>query len=104
MTDVVLECRDLSKEYSVGPQTLRVLDEVQLRLLRGERVAIVGSSGSGKTTLLNMLGGLDTPTSGEVGISRVRRLMAPPMVLGPKRTAAGPLNTSTPTIRVGNGK
>mgnify|MGYP000277069501 CR=1 FL=1 len=39
MTDVVLECRDLSKEYSVGPQTLRVLDEVQLRLLRGERVA-----------------------------------------------------------------
>lgn len=69
MTDVVLECRDLSKEYSVGPQTLRVLDEVQLRLLRGERVAIVGSSGSGKTTLLNMLGGLDTPTSGEVRLA-----------------------------------
>ena len=69
MTDVVLECRDLSKEYAVGPQTLRVLDEVQLRLLRGERVAIVGSSGSGKTTLLNMLGGLDTPTSGEVRLA-----------------------------------
>ena len=69
MTDVVLECRDLSKEYSVGPQTLRVLDQVQLRLLRGERVAIVGSSGSGKTTLLNMLGGLDTPTSGEVRLA-----------------------------------
>ncbi|WP_425054390.1 lipoprotein-releasing ABC transporter ATP-binding protein LolD [Pseudomonas abyssi] len=69
MTDVVLECRDLSKEYSVGPQTLRVLDEVQLRLLRGERVAIVGSSGSGKTTLLNILGGLDTPTSGEVRLA-----------------------------------
>lgn len=69
MTDVVLECRQLSKEYAIGPQRLRVLDGVNLTLHRGERVAIVGSSGSGKTTLLNMLGGLDTPSEGEVWLA-----------------------------------
>ena len=69
MTDVVLECRKLGKEYAVGPQSLQVLDEVDLLLCAGERVAIVGSSGSGKTTLLNMLGGLDTPSRGEVWLA-----------------------------------
>ncbi len=69
MTDVVLECRELSKEYAIGPQRLKVLDRVNLTLRRGERVAIVGSSGSGKTTLLNMLGGLDTPSEGEVWLA-----------------------------------
>lgn len=69
MTDVVLECRELTMEYAVGPQRLRVLDGINLRLQAGERVAIVGSSGSGKTTLLNLLGGLDTPTSGEVWLA-----------------------------------
>ena len=69
MTDVVLECRNLCKEYAVGPQRLRVLDQVHFSLHRGERIAIVGSSGSGKTTLLNMLGGLDTPSEGEVWLA-----------------------------------
>ena len=69
MTEVVLECRKLSKEYAVGPQRLQVLDEVDLLLHAGERIAIVGSSGSGKTTLLNMLGGLDTPSRGEVWLA-----------------------------------
>lgn len=69
MTEVVLECRKLSKEYAVGPQSLKVLSEVDLLLHAGERVAIVGSSGSGKTTLLNMLGGLDTPSTGEVWLA-----------------------------------
>lgn len=69
MTDVVLECKQLSKEYAIGPQRLRVLDGVNLSLTRGERIAIVGSSGSGKTTLLNMLGGLDTPSEGEVWLA-----------------------------------
>ncbi|PRB82204.1 lipoprotein-releasing ABC transporter ATP-binding protein LolD [Pseudomonas sp. MYb185] len=69
MTEVVLECRKLGKRYAVGPQSLQVLDEVDLRLQAGERIAIVGSSGSGKTTLLNMLGGLDTPTTGEVWLA-----------------------------------
>lgn len=69
MTEVVLECRQLSMEYAIGPQRLRVLDSINLRLVAGERIAIVGSSGSGKTTLLNLLGGLDTPTDGEVWLA-----------------------------------
>lgn len=69
MTDVVLECRKLSKHYAVGPQRLQVLNEIDLSLRAGERIAIVGSSGSGKTTLLNMLGGLDTPSTGEVWLA-----------------------------------
>ncbi len=69
MTEVVLECRQLSMEYAIGPQRLRVLDSINLRMVAGERIAIVGSSGSGKTTLLNLLGGLDTPTEGEVWLA-----------------------------------
>lgn len=69
MTDFVLECRNLSMEYAIGPQRLRVLDGINMQLVAGERVAIVGSSGSGKTTLLNLLGGLDTPTEGEVWLA-----------------------------------
>ncbi len=62
----VLRCQDLGKRYEEGPQTVEVLSNVQLTLQPGERVSIVGSSGSGKTTLLNLLGGLDTPSSGSV--------------------------------------
>ncbi|HBO9322481.1 TPA: ATP-binding cassette domain-containing protein, partial [Pseudomonas aeruginosa] len=51
----VLSCRNLSKSYDEGPQSVQVLSGVELNLLPGERVAIVGSSGSGKSTLLNML-------------------------------------------------
>lgn len=69
MTEIVLECRQLSMEYAIGPQRLRVLDSVNMQLAAGERIAIVGSSGSGKTTLLNLLGGLDTPTEGEVWLA-----------------------------------
>ncbi|WP_373185435.1 lipoprotein-releasing ABC transporter ATP-binding protein LolD [Halopseudomonas sp.] len=69
MTEVVLECRQLSMEYAIGPQRLRVLDGINMQLVAGERVAIVGSSGSGKTTMLNLLGGLDTPTEGEVWLA-----------------------------------
>ena len=65
----VLSCRNLGKSYEEGPQTVEVLSGVELELLPGERVAIVGSSGSGKSTLLNMLGGLDTPSRGSVWLA-----------------------------------
>lgn len=65
----VLECRNLGKSYSEGPAEVQVLQGVELLLKPGERVAIIGSSGSGKTTLLNMLGGLDTPSSGSVWLA-----------------------------------
>jgi len=65
---VVLECRDLCKSYQQGPQQLTVLDRINLQVARGERIAIVGSSGSGKSTLLNLLGGLDSPSSGSVEV------------------------------------
>ena len=62
----VLRCQNLGKRYEEGPQTVDVLTGVELELLPGERVSIVGSSGSGKTTLLNLLGGQDTPSQGSV--------------------------------------
>ena len=65
----VLLCRNLGKRYEEGPQSVQVLDGVELALLPGERVAIVGSSGSGKTTLLNLLGGLDNPSEGSVWLA-----------------------------------
>lgn len=64
--ELMLECRHLSKVYSQGPEEVRVLEDVNLQVYAGERIAIVGSSGSGKTTLLNLLGGLDLPTRGDV--------------------------------------
>ncbi len=65
----VLSCRNLGKSYEEGPESVQVLSNLQLELLPGERVAIVGSSGSGKSTLLNLLGGLDTPSQGSVWLA-----------------------------------
>ncbi|ART61828.1 ABC transporter ATP-binding protein [Kushneria marisflavi] len=64
--DNMLACRGLSRIYQEGPQDLTVLDNLELTVAAGERIAVVGSSGSGKTTLLNLLGGLDRPTQGEI--------------------------------------
>ncbi|UCG37245.1 MAG: ABC transporter ATP-binding protein [Candidatus Bathyarchaeota archaeon] len=68
---LILRAVDLSKTYSVGKIHVPVLNKINLELERGDLAAIQGPSGSGKTTLLNMLGGLDTPTSGEVWIERL---------------------------------
>lgn len=68
-TNAILECRDLRKSYDEGPQKLEVLKGVTVNIRRGERIAIIGASGSGKSTLLNLLGGLDTPSSGSVHIN-----------------------------------
>ncbi len=66
MTTPVLECQNITKHYQQGPDTIEVLQRIDLCLNAGERLGIIGASGSGKSTLLNMLGGLDQPTSGEV--------------------------------------
>jgi lipoprotein-releasing system ATP-binding protein len=66
MTEHVLECRNVGREFSEGATTLQVLRGVNLAVKTAERVAIIGSSGSGKTTLLQIMGGLDEPTQGEV--------------------------------------
>jgi len=67
---VVVEARDLKKTY-FGKVDVPVLHGVNLQVRRGEFVAIIGQSGSGKSTLLNILGALDTPTSGEVFINNI---------------------------------
>jgi len=62
----VLSCRDLGKTFTQGSYVVKVLEKINLSVQRGEHVAIVGASGSGKSTLLHLLGGLDTPTTGNV--------------------------------------
>jgi lipoprotein-releasing system ATP-binding protein len=72
--EVVLACRNLTKTYQ-GPTPVPVLRGVDLEVRGGERIAIMGRSGSGKSTLLHVLGGLDSPSQGEV-LVRGRRLSA----------------------------
>lgn len=67
MTDnSVIHCHNLVKRYQDGNLETPVLQDINLQVAAGDRIAIVGSSGSGKSTLLHLLGGLDTPTSGQI--------------------------------------
>ncbi len=65
----ILQTIQLKKYYQQGEHITKALDGIDLSINRGEFVAIIGTSGSGKSTLLHMMGGLDTPTSGEIIIN-----------------------------------
>lgn len=66
MESWIVKTKNLKKYYRLGTHTVKALDDVNFAVREQEFVAIIGKSGSGKSTLLHMIGGLDTPTSGEV--------------------------------------
>lgn len=64
MNEKIIHLESISKNYKVGTQVVHALREVSLDIYRGEYVAVMGASGSGKSTLMNIIGCLDTPSSG----------------------------------------
>jgi putative ABC transport system ATP-binding protein len=72
MSDSIVSLVDVSKRYKRGSQQVHVLQGLNIEIPRGEFVALMGPSGSGKTTLLNLIGGLDTPTSGAITVAGQR--------------------------------
>ncbi len=72
MHGIVIRTDRITKTYGTGTNVVHALREVDLQVARGELVAIMGASGSGKSTLMNMLGCLDTPTSGTYTLDGVR--------------------------------
>jgi putative ABC transport system ATP-binding protein len=71
VTQKLVETRNLVKTYVLGSETINAVNGVSLSIERGEYVAIMGTSGSGKSTFMNMIGCLDTPSSGEVLIDAI---------------------------------
>ena len=67
----LVEIRDLTKSYERGRQRVEVLHHIDLDIPEGDFVALMGPSGSGKTTLLNLIGGLDTPSGGELRVNGI---------------------------------
>ena len=67
-TAYIIELKSVTRTYKLGDETLKALDDVSFSVKPGEFIAITGPSGSGKSTLANVIGGLDTPTSGSVTV------------------------------------
>ena len=66
MHKYIFECKKIEKHFYRGKEKLRVLDNINFKLVQGTSTAVIGPSGSGKTTFLHILAGLDSPSSGEV--------------------------------------
>lgn len=64
--DIAISVKDVIKEYEMGETNIRAIDEINFQIENGKYTIILGSSGAGKSTVLNILGGMDTPSSGEV--------------------------------------
>jgi putative ABC transport system ATP-binding protein len=69
--DIILKLEDVSRSYQMGQVEVRALTGVSLDITRGEFIVILGPSGSGKTTLLNLVGGIDSPTSGKITVDGI---------------------------------
>ncbi|MGY0634660.1 ABC transporter ATP-binding protein [Luteimonas sp. A478] len=68
----LVSVRNLGKSYQRGPEKVEVLQGLDLEIAEGDFVALMGPSGSGKSTLLNLIGGLDTPSAGEIEVAGER--------------------------------
>ena len=68
----LVEIRNVSKTYERGKQKVEVLHHIDLDIAQGDFLALMGPSGSGKTTLLNLIGGLDSPTQGQISVGGTR--------------------------------
>jgi len=66
MKNEIIKLQDVKKEYLMGDSTINALDGVNVAINKGDFIAIIGPSGSGKSTMMNMVGALDTPTSGKI--------------------------------------
>ncbi|MCK5024632.1 MAG: ABC transporter ATP-binding protein [Thermoplasmata archaeon] len=69
MNDVIVDLKEISKIYQMGPVEIRAVDNIGLQIKKGSFCSIAGASGAGKSTLLHLIGCLDSPTSGEVKIN-----------------------------------
>jgi len=93
----LVSIRNLRKTYQRGPEKVEVLHSIDLDIPKGDFVALMGPSGSGKTTLLNLIGGLDSPTGGEITVDgqRIDAMTAGSCRTGAARTSASCSSSTT---------